>query len=83
MQFRALGQEDPMEKEMIRHSSILAWEMPMDGGAWRATVHGIAKSQTRLSDSTKEENDPAMEDQRWQAGMKSNDSGTSASQFKR
>ena len=24
----------------------------MDGGAWRATVHGIAKSQTRLSDFT-------------------------------
>ena len=67
---------------MISHSSILAWEMPMDGGAWRDTVHGFAKIQTRLSYSTKEENDPAMEDQRWQAGMKSNDSGTSASQFK-
>ena len=25
-------------------------ENPMDRGAWRATVHGIAKSQTRLSD---------------------------------
>ena len=25
-------------------------ENPMDGGAWRATVHGVAKSQTRLSD---------------------------------
>ena len=24
----------------------------MDGGAWRATVHGVAKSQTRLSDFT-------------------------------
>ena len=24
----------------------------MDGGAWRATVHGVAKSRTRLSDST-------------------------------
>ena len=23
----------------------------MDGGAWRAAVHGVAKSQTRLSDS--------------------------------
>ena len=55
----------------------------MDGGAWWATVHGVAKSQTRLSDSTKEENDPAMEDQRWQAGMKSKDSGASVSQFKR
>ena len=27
-------------------------ENPMDGGAWRATVHGVAKSQTRLSDFT-------------------------------
>ena len=25
-------------------------ENPMDGGAWWATVHGVAKSQTRLSD---------------------------------
>ena len=24
-------------------------EKPMDGGAWRVTVHGVAKSQTRLS----------------------------------
>ena len=24
----------------------------MDGGAWRATVHGVAKSQTRLGMST-------------------------------
>ena len=27
-------------------------ENPMDGGAWQATVHGVAKSQTRLSDFT-------------------------------
>ena len=27
-------------------------ENPMDGGAWEATVHGVAKSQTRLSDFT-------------------------------
>ena len=30
-------------------SSILAWRIPMDRGAWRATVHGVTKSQTRLS----------------------------------
>ena len=27
-------------------------ENPMDGGAWRATVHGVAKSWTGLSDFT-------------------------------
>ena len=27
-------------------------ENPMDGGAWRATVHGVAKSRTRLRDFT-------------------------------
>ena len=27
-------------------------ENPMDGGAWLAAVHGVAKSQTRLSDFT-------------------------------
>ena len=33
------------------HSSILAWRIPWtDGGAWWATVHGVAKSPTRLSD---------------------------------
>ena len=27
-------------------SSILAWRIPMDRGAWKATVHGVIKSQT-------------------------------------
>ena len=31
------------------HYSILAWRIPMDRGAWWATVHGVAKSQTRLN----------------------------------
>ena len=34
---------------METHSSILAWGIPMDGGAWWATVHGVAKSQILLS----------------------------------
>ena len=98
---RSLGQEDPLDKEMATHSSILAWkipwmeepgrlhsmgsqrvghdwatyiilhphhgcigegngtplqysclENPMDGEIWWAAVHGVAKSQTRLSDFT-------------------------------
>ena len=51
-QVRSLVQEDPLEKEMVTHSSILAWELPWTRGAWWATVHGVAKSQTRLSDHT-------------------------------
>ena len=42
--------EDPLEEGMATHSSIIAWRIPMDRGAWQATVDGIAKSQTRLSD---------------------------------
>ena len=34
------------------HSSILAWRIPMDRGAWWATVHGVAKSRTQLSELT-------------------------------
>ena len=37
---------------MAPHSSTLAWKNPMDGGAWWAAVHGVAKSWTRLSDFT-------------------------------
>ena len=41
---RSLGQEEPLEKEVATHSSILAWKNPMDRGAWWATVYGIAES---------------------------------------
>ena len=37
---RSLGWEDPQEEGMATHSSILAWRIPMDRGAWRATVRG-------------------------------------------
>ena len=43
---QSLGWEDPLEEDMATHSSILAWRIPMDRGAWWATVHGVAKSQT-------------------------------------
>ena len=38
--------EDPLEKGMAMHSRILALENPMARGAWRAIVHGVAKSWT-------------------------------------
>ena len=43
---RSLGWEDPLEEGMATHSSILAWRIPVYRGAWQATVHGVAKSQT-------------------------------------
>ena len=60
-QVPSLGQEDPLEKVMANHSSILAWripwtdqysclENPMDRGAWRATGHRVTNSWTRLRD---------------------------------
>ena len=45
---QSLGWEDPLEEGMATHSSILAWRIPMDRGAWWAIVHRVAKSQTRL-----------------------------------
>ena len=50
MRIQFLGGEDPLEVEMATHSSILAWRNPTDRGARWATVHGVAKSRTRLSD---------------------------------
>ena len=46
---RSLGQEDPLEKEMATHSSILAWRIP-----WTEELGGLyspqfAKGQTQLS----------------------------------
>ena len=51
-QVGSLGWEDPLEKEMATHSSILAWRIAMDRGAWQATFHGVAKSQAQLSRHT-------------------------------
>ena len=47
---QSLGWEDPLEDGMETHSSILAWIISMDRGAWQATVCGVTKSQTGLSD---------------------------------
>ena len=61
---RSLGWEDPLEEGMVTHSSILVWRSPWteEPGrlqsigsqrvehSWRAMIHGVAKSGTRLSD---------------------------------
>ena len=50
---QSLGREDPLEKETATHSSILAWKIPWTEEPDRLqSVHGVAKSQTRLSDFT-------------------------------
>ena len=43
---QSLGWEDPLEEGMENHSSVLAWRIPLDRGAWLATVHGVTKSGT-------------------------------------
>ena len=43
---RSLGWENPLEKEMATHSSILAWEIPQTEEPGEAKVHGVAKSRT-------------------------------------
>ena len=49
---QSLDREDPLEKEMATHSSVLAFGNPMDRGAWKALVHGVVEGRTRLSDFT-------------------------------
>ena len=45
----SLDWEDPLEEGMATHSSVLAWRIPKDRGAWRATVHMVTKSWAQLS----------------------------------
>ena len=46
---QSLGREDPLEKGMATHSSIFVWTIPLDRGAWWATIRVVTKSQTRMS----------------------------------
>ena len=64
---QSLGGEDPLEEGMTTYSSILAWRIPMDGGAWWAAVPGVAKSQTRLSDFPCGNNLPLVEEMLFQS----------------
>jgi len=43
---QSLGWEDVLEESMATHTSILAWRISMDSGAWQATVHAVTKTQT-------------------------------------
>ena len=46
MRVRFLGWENRLEEDMATHSNILAWRIPMDRGARRATVHRVTKNWT-------------------------------------
>ena len=48
-QVLSLDQEDPLDKEMVAHSSILAWEMSWTEEHWWATVHGVAEESDMIS----------------------------------
>ena len=41
---QSLGWEDPLEEGMAIHSSITAWRIPLDRGAWQTTIHGVTES---------------------------------------
>ena len=43
---RFLDWENLLEEGRATYSSILAWKIPMDRGAWHAAVHGVSKSWT-------------------------------------
>ena len=47
-QVQSLGQEDPLEKGMATHSSILAWRILWTEEPGGLRSNGVAKSQTRL-----------------------------------
>ena len=48
------GWEDPLEEGMATHSSILAWRIPIDRGAWRDAVHRVAKYWTQAAKHTQD-----------------------------
>ena len=47
-QVQSLSWEDPRKEGRATHSSILAWRIPIDRRAWKATVYSVIRSQTRL-----------------------------------
>ena len=49
---RFLDPKDPLEEETATQLNILVWKNPVHGGAWRATVRGVAKSRTAWAHTT-------------------------------
>ena len=49
-QVQTLGGKDPLEKGMATLSSIFAWRIPCYKATWWATVRGVTKNWTQLSD---------------------------------
>ena len=49
IQFQSLGQEDPLEKEIATHSSILAWRIP-----WTESLSGYSPKNCKQSDMTEQ-----------------------------
>ena len=47
---QSLGWVDPLEESMTTYSNILVWRIPMERGAWQATLYVVAKSWTRMTD---------------------------------
>ena len=51
---QSLGCEDHLEEGLEIQSGFLAWRIPMDRGAWQATVHGVTESDTTEQLSTEQ-----------------------------
>ena len=52
---QSLGQEDPLQKEMATHSSILAWEIPWTEEPGELQFMGVQKSWTNLQTKQQEQ----------------------------
>ena len=48
-QLWSLDQEEPLEKDMATHSSILAWEIEKDRRDWGTTIHGVTRTGHNLA----------------------------------
>ena len=64
----SLGQEDPLEEEMVTYSSILAWEIPWTEEPGRLQSMGVGKSQTSLSAHTTHTHTHTIQTQDIQSG---------------